>query len=308
MATLSPSELAALLGPIEHKLVERSGAPPDDAPRWSRFADAFARSLTARLRPLVRAAARVQPSSQRTLSAEAVAATNDVRSVVSFWQSNRSLEPLAIVLSSPLVTTFVDRLLGGRSEPNFDEPTEHRPLTDIDHRLATRLIDAARHCVIELATSEPPLNLSDLPPHATSFAEAWLSDCSLRQLSFELRFVQGGGSLDLLLPLDVANVFADADVENDVVGKHPATDKNRRLVENACCTSAQRSVVVARLAKTTLSTSDLTSLAVGDVLLTDVAPGNALDVLIDGQPRFRAEAGTLAGHKALRLLPLAATE
>ncbi|HLQ43957.1 MAG TPA: FliM/FliN family flagellar motor switch protein [Planctomycetaceae bacterium] len=308
MATLSPSELAALLGPFDHKTVERSVAAPDDTPRWSHFADEFARSLTARLRPLVRAAARVQPSSQRTLSAEAVAATNDVRSVVSFWQSNQSLEPLAVVLSSPLVTTFVDRLLGGRSEPNFDEPTEHRPLTDIDHRLATRLIDAARQCVMELATSESPLDLSDLPPHATSFAEAWLSDCSLRQLSFELRFVQGGGSLDLLLPLDVANAFTGQDAENDVIGTQPAIEKHVLPTEDARGQSAPRSVVVAQLARTRLSANDLESLAVGDMLLTDVAFGNALEVLIDGQPRFRAEAGTLDGHKAVRLRLLAATE
>ena len=48
MATLSPSELAALLGPIVHHPVERMAAVSEEMPQWNRFAEAFSLALTAR--------------------------------------------------------------------------------------------------------------------------------------------------------------------------------------------------------------------------------------------------------------------
>ncbi len=321
MTTLSPSELAALLGPIVHRPVERMAAASEEMPQWDRFAAAFSHALTGRLRPLVRAAVRVQPSGCRALTAEAVNSASDSRSLVSFWQSNRSLEPLAMTLTAPLVTTFVDRLLGGRAESNLDELVEHRPLTDVDQRLVRRLIEAVRQCLIELAGPDHSLEMNDLPPHATSFAEAWLSDCSLLRLSFELRFVQGGGVLELLLPFDIANAFADAEVvsTSDESFSRPLSseagsqaNKNVRPAEGERSQRQSRSatvvqmavaqMAVARLARTELATSDLRSLAVGDVLLTDTAPGQPLEVLVAGRLGFHAEPGTLDGHKAVRLL------
>ena len=306
MATLSPSELAALLGPIEHHPVEHLVAISEEMPQWDRFSEQFAHELTARLRPLVRAAVRVQPSGCRMLTAEAANSANDPRSLASFWQSNGSLEPLAMVLTAPLVTTFVDRLLGGRAGSDLDQPAEHRPLTDVDRRLAMRLIDATQQSLMTLAGAQRPLELNDVPPHATSFVEAWLPDCSLLQLVFELRFVQGGGTLELLLPLEVANTFVDDD--SDLKNEPPSSsdglksNKNCRAAESTQSLRQTRSAVVARLARTELAAEDLRSLAVGDVLLTDAAPGQSLEVLISGQLRFRAEAGALDGHKAVRLL------
>ena len=111
MANLSPSELASLLGPVECVAT----AAQEESHCWHRFTDEFAGVMTARLRPLVRAASRVQLIGNATLSAAAVIANHDSRSIVGFWQSNRSLEPFSIVLSPSLVTTFVDRLQIGRA-------------------------------------------------------------------------------------------------------------------------------------------------------------------------------------------------
>jgi flagellar motor switch protein FliM len=297
MASLTPSELAALLGPQAANVCSPSVSVPEDVPRWTQFVDALSRALTARLRTLLRAAVRVTPKGGCPLTAEAVIAVHDPRSVLSVWQSNRSIEPLACVLSPPLVATFVDRLLGGRSAPSGEGAELHRPLTDIDQRLSSRLIDAVRLSVIEQTEPDNSLQLAELPPNTTSFEEAWLPDCPLLRISLELRFVQGGGTLDLLFPIEIADSFEDVPI---------AADVSRSSLDNPSfdppTTTVRRSTVVAQLVPTSLKKKDLQSLAVGDVLLTESAPDQSLQVLIDGQIRFCATAGTIAGHKAIRLV------
>ena len=288
--SLTPSELAALLGPAVTPSAELPPQPNVPETRWATFADGFARSLTSRLRSLIRAAVRVTPNVSLTLTAEAAIMSHETREIVSVWQPRGSLEPLATVLSPPLVATFVDRLLGGRSTPNCEPPDQHRPLTVVDHRLAARLTDAIRSSVIEQAPPGSAWELTELP-HATPLADAWLPDCSLLRMSFELQFVQGGGSLDLLLPLEVADLFAD----------EPLTDSASPTPIESISTSARRSTVVAQFAPTSLSGDELRSLAVGDVLLLDSATEQSLRVLLDGRLRFHAAAGSIDGHKAIRL-------
>ena len=293
--SLTPSELAALLGPAVMPTAELLPQANMPEARWTTFADGFARSLTSRLRSLIRAAVRVTPNASLTLTAEAAITTHGTRSIVSVWQPHGSLEPLATVLSPLLVATFVDRLLGGRSTPNCEPPDQHRPLTEVDHRLAARLTDAVRLSVIEQSAPGSTWELTELP-HATSFADARLPDCSLLRLSFELQFVQGGGSLDLLLPLDVADVLADEPLADAV----PPIPFQPQPLESSS-TSSRRSTVVAQFAPTSLTGNDLQSLTVGDVLLLDSATDQSLRVLVDGRLRFHASAGTIDGHKAIRL-------
>lgn len=294
MATLTPSELSALLGPRAAEVFAPSPAVCDTAAQyWSQFGDRFARALNARLRPLIRAAARVTPNSSHTLTAESMTSTHDARSVASVWQSSDSLESLAIVLSPPLVAAFVDRLLGGRSASSCDEPDHHRPLTDADQKLAARLTDAARQCVSDQVFTEAAFDLT----------EAWLPDCTLLRLSFELRFVQGGGALDLLFPLDFAETFAGQALAEDMcVASAP------QQLAGLPAIPSRRSTVVAQFAETSISQSDLDALAIGDVLLVDSEADQSLRVLVDGRLRFHASAGTIAGRKGIRLKNSANTD
>ncbi len=286
-ATLTPSELAALLGPCATLNVAPVPVTSEaSTSRWTSFAEEFSRSLTARLRPLIRAAVRVTFSGSHTLTAEDLTTSPTDRDVVSFWQSADSVEPLAVVLSVPLVAAFVDRLLGGRSAPNSDEADLHRPLTEIDQRLAARLGDAVRSSVNE------QFELTELSDHADSLAEAWLPDCSLARLSFDLRFVQGGGTLNFLLPIEVAESLAD---------EPKAVDSSKVPLNESPMGSSRRSVVVAQLSQTSLLRSDLRSLAVGDVLLMPIESDQQARVLVDGHPKFDGIAGTIDGHKAIRL-------
>ncbi len=288
-AVLTPSELAALLGPCTAQVIESAPVVAETSiSRWTLFAEEFARRLTGRLRPLIRAAVRVTFNGSRTLIAESLTTSQEGREVVSLWQSERSMEPLAVVLSVPLVATFVDRLLGGRSAPNCDETDLHRPLTEVDYRLASRLSDAIARSISASSERTSPLELVELPGSGNSVVEAWLPENSLLRLSFELRFVQGGGSLDLFLPIEMTEALAD--VPNVADSSTECRDR-----------PPQRSVVVAQLSQTSLSRNDLRSLAVGDILVMPANSDQSVRVLVDGRPEFDGIPGAIDGRKAIRL-------
>lgn len=300
MAMLSPSELAALLGHVlsveDRELQIPASSLVTDSATWQFFVEEFARALTAKLRTLVRAAVRVQPGECRQLLAAEALRVRDNHGVVSVWQASPSLESVAVELSASLVATFVDRLLGGHSPPPLDESVECRPLTDVDQRLADRLIEAARQSLFEVP-HEPRLVLGGSNQTASNLLDAWMPDLPLLHASFEIRFVQGGGTLDWWLPWDLAQTFARP-TNTDRAGQ----TSEPTHAELALQTPIPRSTLVARLAETSLSASDWHSLAVGDVLLTGATPGQPLDIVIDGRLSFTAQAGSQNGQKAARLL------
>lgn len=299
MATLTPSELAALLGPCAAPIAGPVAVAPEATTlRWTSFAEEFSRRLTARLRPLIRAATRVTFRDGQTLTAESLGVTHDSTSVVRFWQSSRSIEPLAVALSMPLVAAFLDRLLGGRSTSGGEESELHRPLTEVDSRLASRLTNPVRQSADESVSTTAALDLTDAPIAPLSFAEAWLLDSQLVRLTFDLRFVQGGGSLDLLLPLEIAESLAD---ERNLPDVRPALEHTPSPAMTPISPAPRRATVVAQLAPTTLSQSDLAALAIGDVLLAGRASDSPLQVLVDGHLRFHAIPGTLDDRKAIQL-------
>ncbi len=299
MAALSPSELMALLGP-NAPLIEESGhSVQRDSSQWTQFAEAFSVEMAARLRPLVKAATRMQPIGCRLLTAEATIPQIDRKSVVRFWQSSGSAEPVAIVLSPQIVATFVDRMLGGRLASSVEDPAELRPLTEIDHRLVARLIEAVRICFIERtqALSQTPFELNEFDAQAMSLEDAWMPDCSLVQMSFELRFVQGGGTIDLLIPEEVAERIADAPISENL----PSDCDQTSLTESMVHASSEASLV-AQLVSMRLPKPEIESLSVGDVLLTDLEHGKPVPLLINGKMSGHGTPGTVGLRKGVRLL------
>lgn len=296
--SVTSAELATLLGP--NVAVETMPTPiamptaPSDI-RWTSFAEEFARVLTGRLRPLLRAAVRVTTRDCETILAETLGLNADTTTVVRSWQSAKCLESLGVSLSAPLVATFVDRLLGGRQVPNGEESEQHRPLTAVDARLAARLLDAVRESLGESVAAHLVFDLDEVAADSTSLVDAWLPDSSLLRLTFDLRFVQGGGTLDLLLPIHLANSLADAPTASETSLRATSATPHATVPK-----PVRRSTVVAQLAELSVPRADLQSLAIGDVLLANPSD-SSMRVLIDGQPRFVATPGTIDGRKAIRL-------
>ena len=97
MATLTPAELATLLGPQSANEITIAPAPIADSNRWDGFGDRFAKSLTARLRPLVRAAALPARIKLKTLSAEHLPRSTDIAFAAGWTEPFPSAEALGEV-------------------------------------------------------------------------------------------------------------------------------------------------------------------------------------------------------------------
>jgi flagellar motor switch protein FliM len=291
---LAPAELAALLGPPASVVLPAASQFAHDSlpPEWRTVGDEFARALAIRLRPLIRAAVRVTVAAATRITAESVTTDGDPQAMTQFWQTASSPEPLALILSPRLVATFVDRMLGGRSTPANEAAARPRTLTDVDHRIARRLLDAAQASLEELSGTDTT-RLELTPSEVHSVAEAWLPEHPLIRLTWELQFAQGGGHLDLLLPQEIA--------EECIAPATISRGERTPLDSPPVVHPPKPTLIVAELAQVQLSRADFSELAVGDVLLTNAQPGEPLQVFVDGQLRFQAAGGQIAGRKAIRL-------
>jgi flagellar motor switch protein FliM len=295
---LSPAELAALLGPQASVAMPTTPVATYDSlsPEWRTVGEVFARALAMRLRPQIRAAVRVTVLAATRTTAECVTTAGDAQAVIQFFQCRASLEPLALVLSSGLVTTFLDRMLGGRATPADKAPERSRTLTDVDHRIARRLLNAAQASLEELTGSDAT-QLAVTPSDAQTVAEAWLPEQPLVRLTLELQFAQGGGHLDLLLPQEIGDWLMTPGVTTD----GPHSEEPVPADSSGAGEPPKPSLIIAELAQVRLSPADFAGLSVGDVLLTDTLPGDGLRVFVDGQLRFQAVGGEMSGRKAIRL-------
>jgi flagellar motor switch protein FliM len=82
-------------------------------------------------------------------------------------------------------------------------------------------------------------------------------------------------------------------------GKRAATPDSIERISGRLGRSLVQLVV--ELADTTISTSDLIGLRVGDIINTEKDTQRPLVVSVEGRPKFHAQAGAFKGHKAIQV-------
>lgn len=298
MATLSQSELLTLLGPAAAFVdAAPSRSRSLDEPSWNQFAELFSSAMTTRLRPLIKSATRMKLASQATTTAGTLSHQTDGTVVIRLWQNSGFLDPIAVALSPEVVASFVDRILGGGLPSGSDSVGDRRGLSSLDQKLADRLTAVARDCFVEAATLEPQLSLVEMNSSPPTFTNAWMPDCLLVRLRFDLRFVQGGGAFELLLPMEIAERLTDA-----VVGLEgqPTSIETAQCHSNVVAKSPKTLELVARLASLNVPRNEISGIQVGDVLLTDIAGQGLVEIVVDGLPCGQAIAGTTGSQKGVR--------
>jgi flagellar motor switch protein FliM len=190
---------------------------------------------------------------------------------------------LLLDIEPSILFPLVDRLLGGNGQ---DDPPLGRPLTEIELRLATRIIglflEELRRawkdvCDLELdvlkVESDPRL-LRVLP-----------SDEAVVQVGIELAAGQRRGMMRLGLPCRTLERINGR--EGRPAGNDAAPDST---VE-----------IGITLAETPIAADQLAGLHVGDIITTEMAADSPAIVSIQGRARFRAKPGLYQGRKAIRI-------
>lgn len=203
-------------------------------------------------------------------------------------------------LNPHIVFPIVDRLLGGGREARSKAP--QRPLTEIELRLASRVINLALkalenawHHVCELqlevvqVESNPQL-VQIVPPNEVVVL-----------VSFEIMMAEVRGILNLCIPFNtIETTTSSLTSESWVAYRKKSIDERQKLNLESGLTRATVEMAV-RLASTTLRTSDILNLEVGDVILTDHPSGQGAEIRIEDRPVFRGSPGVYKGHKAIEV-------
>jgi len=206
---------------------------------------------------------------------------------------------LILDINPSILYPIIDRLLGGGRE---GVSLARRPLTDIELRIVSRItslfLDELHHAWrnvldlklgVERVESNPQL-VQIVPPNEVVVL-----------ISFELAIGELRGMMNLCIPFNSIERIGGKLSANSWIsyGRKAATPESiERIGQNLRGSLVEMEV---RLAKTSISTGELISLRVGDVLTTQKDVRSPLIVSVEGVAKFHANPGAFRGHKAIRI-------
>jgi len=204
---------------------------------------------------------------------------------------------LILDFNPSILYPIIDRLLGGGREA---APATRRPLTDIELRLVSRItglfleeLRSAWENVLDLKLSvvrveSNPHLVQIVPPNEVVVL-----------ISFELTLSDVRGMVSICIPYNSIERISSKLSANSwsSYGKQAESKENiARIGSNLQGSTAE---VIVDLAETTISTRELISLRVGDVITTQKDIRDPLQVNVAGVPKFRANPGAHKGQKAI---------
>jgi flagellar motor switch protein FliM len=121
-------------------------------------------------------------------------------------------------------------------------------------------------------------------------------------ISFELMLGDARGMMNLCIPFNTIERIGSKLSANSwaTYSKRAATPETIDSISHQISGAVVE--VVAQLAATNISTSDLIGLRVGDIIATEKDVQHPLIVSVQGRPKFRAKCGTFKGRKAIEVL------
>lgn len=244
---------------------------------------------------------------------------------------------LALEINHSILFPLLDGLLGGKPETSSLH-VPHRELTQIERRLAARLVGAI---VEQLATAWPTFADGEKTPEQTSPAssvpaanhclviERIESDPACVRLassadrvvlvSFEVALGDARGLLNVCLPWPavlalvgelpepfVPDVPADSAAQvsgNEFAGEDLESSEavSPETIQAASHRRGQLVELVVELDGGHISPQDLQALQAGDIITTSQVADEPLVATVDGQPRFLVRPGSLGGQKAIEV-------
>jgi flagellar motor switch protein FliM len=186
-------------------------------------------------------------------------------------------ERLMLDFEPSIMFPMIDRLLGGGRE---DEPPISRPLSDIELRLAARIVRAILQEFARAWKGTLDVTPELLQEENPRWSRILPSDEPVVVVGFEISIGDQRGMMRLCLPCRVVERMAQ-----------PSRPRRR---------SSLLEVEVA-LARSTIAAGDLKSLNVGDIMVTETSADSPAVVSIEGDAKFLAKPGVYQDRKAVRL-------
>ncbi|HTN75139.1 MAG TPA: flagellar motor switch protein FliM, partial [Pirellulaceae bacterium] len=206
---------------------------------------------------------------------------------------------LILDINPSILYPIIDRLLGGGKEAGS---VSRRPLTEIEKRLVSRItnlfLDELKHAweavvplklVVERVESNPQL-VQIVPPNEVVVL-----------ISFEITLGDVRGMMNLCIPFNSIERIGNKLTTNNWLSysRTGVSQETKNLLSRNLDGSLIELIVT--LAETTITTSDLLELRVGDIITTEKDRKQPLEVAVQGLTKYTASPGALKGRKAIQI-------
>ena len=202
-------------------------------------------------------------------------------------------------ISPTLSYAIIDRMLGGDPDPN---ETIRRPLTEIETRLMSRVVDlflkqltksweniVNLELSIDKVESNPQL-VQIVPPNEVVIL-----------VGLEVTLGKNRGMLNLCIPFNTIEAYNSKLSRNGWVGYGKANPSEETRDRISHSMSEAPVDIIVTLARSKIRTADLLELAIGDVITTEKEVSGALELAVQDVPKFNARVGAFKGKKAVRI-------
>ncbi|MFP4144628.1 MAG: flagellar motor switch protein FliM [Phycisphaeraceae bacterium] len=206
---------------------------------------------------------------------------------------------MCLEISPLIVYPVIDRLLGGS---NADLFIPQRPLTAIEQRLVSKIIDRAIGALEEVwsnvtelkfnleETESNPALVQIVPPNEVVVV-----------VGFELKMGGRAGTMSLCIPYNLIEPVVDKlSSQSWAAYKRNRRDERMRGRLAGHLDSARLSVTT-ELGRTTIKLSDLMQLAEGDLILTEKPASAPLAMTVEGKRKFIGHLGQFRGNRAFKV-------
>jgi flagellar motor switch protein FliM len=206
---------------------------------------------------------------------------------------------MCLELSPLIIYPIIDRLLGGS---NAEMYVPQRPLTSIEQRLISRILDRALSNLTEvwsaLVDVKFRLNETESNPHLVQIVAP---NEVVVVVGYELKMGARAGTMSLCIPFNVIEPVMDklatqswllyqqkaiSEIQVEALGgnvKHTKVDLR------------------AYLAETSITLGDLLSLQPGDIIETDKPASSEVVIQIEGRKKFAGRLGQFKGARAIKV-------
>jgi flagellar motor switch protein FliM len=207
---------------------------------------------------------------------------------------------LILDINPSILFPIIDRLLGGSTSSAVPA---RRPLSEIELRLVSRVtklfLREMSHAWEGVLSLELEVDRVESNPQLVQIIPA---NEVVVLISFELAIGDTRGMLNLCVPFNSIERISHKLTANSWASysKRPATTQTRQVVGDSIAQAPVELVV--EMAATTIATSDMLTLRVGDLIASEKDVHDPLVVYVEGRPKFYASAGQLKGRKAIQVI------
>jgi len=207
---------------------------------------------------------------------------------------------LILDINPSILFPIIDRLLGGSTA---SAAPARRPLTDIELRLVSRItnlfLNEMQHAWENVLLLELEVDRVESNPQLVQIIPA---NEVVILVSFELTVGETRGMVNLCIPFNSIERISHKLSANSWVSysKRPPTPESIQLVSDRIAEAPLE--VVVELAQTKITTADIISLRVGDIIASEKDIQQPLIVSVEGSPKFEARPGQFKGRKAIEIL------